>query len=351
MVRSLVFLVALVLPASLLAVEYKDLVDRFEKLEKQEPLSGAGHREWLVERVDVLESMIELAPDHDCLERVVAKLAEGLNRAILNGSENEGLRRLRRISKSFEQSKDDICLAYLEAVRINVEHSLACNAQDFDPKRAEARYEKELKDFVERFPNSPSVALPLLVLARKDEIAGQPERALVKYRRIVQDFPWSGLDEAVGAVKRITSVGKILRLQGVSAANKAVDLVNYRGRVVLLVFWTSLMDESRKQELKEFAAIHQKFAGDDFEMIFISLEDERPRLGEEGQFQFPWPDILETRRNDHTAHARFGIGIYPTVFLVDRSGRLLRQQVGVGGLDEEIGNLLRGTREQATPTK
>ena len=61
MVRSLVFLVALVLPASLLAVEYKDLVDRFEKLEKQEPLSGAGHREWLVERVDVSESMIELA--------------------------------------------------------------------------------------------------------------------------------------------------------------------------------------------------------------------------------------------------------------------------------------------------
>lgn len=318
---------------------YEELSNELEVLED----SWRGAREQRrcallrIRQVEILSSMTKVAPDYRSRLKCIRKLAEALNEAILNGAEKEGLSRLRRLSEHFEKAQDLDVLAYLEYVRINVEHSLAFEGRKLTPaefdvelSRVVAEYYDEIEKFVERFPHCPKATEMLLDLAAYDELSGFDDKAKEKYRRIIHDFPVSSSKRrAVGAIRRLDNVGKTVEIKGKSPSGDVVRLLDYRGKHVLVVFWTLFVQPPylNESELDELKRIYARFAGDNFEMLFVCTvqRTNMPRVPECERLPFPWPTIIETMHSERGLTRHFGIAAVPTVFLVDKDGKLVNQ--------------------------
>ena len=136
----------------------------------------------------------------------------------------------------------------------------------------------------------------MLQLAIAEEFAGQDEAAVKWYGRILSDFPDAGMAvKAAGAKRRLECVGKSITLRGKSLSGAAVDLEQYRGRIVLIHYWATWC-EPCKRDLTTLKALQAKYAKT-FSLIGVSLDSDARNVD---QFvrsqQLAWPQLYEVGR-------------------------------------------------------
>jgi hypothetical protein len=94
-----------------------------------------------------------------------------------------------------------------------------------------------------------------------------------------------------------------------------VDLVNMKGKVVLVDFWESDM------ELPQVKAAYDKFHGQGFEVIGIYCYTDRDQMNKIVEKNgMPWPQYFDGQ--DGTFTREFGIDGIPHMFMVDKKGYL-----------------------------
>jgi len=114
-----------------------------------------------------------------------------------------------------------------------------------------------------------------------------------------------------------------LRLDDLSG-NK-VSLVDFRGKIVFLNFWTTWCSACRV-EMPAMQQLYTRFKDQDFAMVTVNLQ-ESPRtiraFVERHDLTFT---VLQDPQKE--AGTRFGIRALPTTFILDKAGRIMGQAIG-----------------------
>lgn len=111
-----------------------------------------------------------------------------------------------------------------------------------------------------------------------------------------------------------------------------IHLSDYRGKIVLLDFWATWCGPCNV-EIPWFKDFESKYKGRGFEVVGVSMDDSGWKAVE--------PFMQSKRMNyqivlgdDKTGDQFGGIQVLPTVFLIDREGRVALVDVGLGAKKE-----------------
>lgn len=112
------------------------------------------------------------------------------------------------------------------------------------------------------------------------------------------------------------------------SSGKTVTIENYRGKTLLIDFWSSWCKPCR-QEIPDLKKIYSKFKNRDFEMIGISMDRDRAAwLNAVREDKQSWKQYCElVPWKDNKIANRFYIFGIPANFLLDKNGIILGQDL------------------------
>jgi thiol-disulfide isomerase/thioredoxin len=132
---------------------------------------------------------------------------------------------------------------------------------------------------------------------------------------------------------------KPVELHFTATDGSQVDLASMRGKVVLIDFWATWCGPCMG-EVPNVVAAYDKLHGKGFEVVGISLDQDQGRLN---TVQFAkgmlWPQYFDGKGWGNEIARRFGIHSIPTMWLVDKNGRLADTD-GRDGLEDKVEKLL-----------
>lgn len=123
-------------------------------------------------------------------------------------------------------------------------------------------------------------------------------------------------------LRRLDLFGEVLALTGPSTDGKPIDLADHRGRVVVVAFFATWSPQSILA-LDRLKKTLTAFPKDRVQLIGVSLDSKPEPLGELLKSRaVTWPIIRDGKSWESPLIRGFGINTLPTVWLVDREGKL-----------------------------
>lgn len=328
------------LPQSL-SKEMQVLIQQLQALDEKPPSPDAPPAAILrhiQQRNVLLEKIVVTAAPED-YDTWTRQLVNGLASAIQAGDTRAGSRltQVRQILAQRTGSKKLVAYAeYRELVSgYSVRLRSAKNAED--QQKTQAKWLGDLADFAEKYPQAEDTPDAMLQLAMNAEFSGKDADARKWYGGLQQkhaDDP-AGV-RAVGALKRIGMKGKLLKLTGPATNGRTIDVSGLKGKVVLVVFWAS-WSPPFVQELPVLRAMYEQYQQRGFEIVGINLDGQPTDLTAFAQQnRITWPNIFQAGGLDAPLAQEYGILSVPTMFLLDRNGRVLSNNVTVNDLKEQL---------------
>ena len=294
-------------------------------------------------RADLLEQLAAAAATPE--ERVMwlKQVADAISSAAQDGSYPEGLERLEKLeAKLAEEKASEDLLTHIEFRRMVAAHWLKNADPKTDYVEAQKEWLKQLEDFVARHKGSEHVAEALYQLGTYSEYGGDEAAAQKWYERLAADFPKSPMTpKARGAVRRLTSTGKPLELKGPDVGGGNVDLSQYRGKNVLVHYW-STSSPLCKADHEMLADIYKKFGGAKFDVVGVSLDYSRDELVEylKANPQLRWKQIFEPGGFENRLATEMGVFTSPLMVLVNDKGQVVSANVQAAEVAEQLQKLL-----------
>jgi thiol-disulfide isomerase/thioredoxin len=124
--------------------------------------------------------------------------------------------------------------------------------------------------------------------------------------------------------KRLDLPGMPLSLVGRTMSGEAFDIESLKGKFVLVYFWSSLT-KSCEQEHPFMLSVYKKYQPRGFEIVGIGL-DEKKEVAQAfiQRLEIPWINLWESRKNGTSkVMESFGVSAIPTLFLLDREGKVI----------------------------
>lgn len=104
---------------------------------------------------------------------------------------------------------------------------------------------------------------------------------------------------------------------------KPISLADYRGKYVLVDFWASWCSPCRAENPLVLKA-HQAFKGRNFEVLSISLDEDRAKwLKAIQEDQLPWTQTSDLSGFEGTVATQYNIHAIPQNFLIDPTGKIV----------------------------
>jgi thiol-disulfide isomerase/thioredoxin len=157
-------------------------------------------------------------------------------------------------------------------------------------------------------------------------------------------------------VNRIASIFAVVLLMGAAAQERPLGLrvqdldgqmqwlTNYKGKVVLLNFWSTTCPPCRV-ETPWFVEFQKRWENDGFTVVGVSMDDTTDAIRKfNAQYAVNYPMMAGRDVEDAIQQATGGIWGMPTTFLIDRDGRILSKHLGLvprALLEKEIAAALR----------
>ncbi len=202
---------------------------------------------------------------------------------------------------------------------------LKAPADDAERRAVIAAGMRIIQQFVEKYPKENRGARLYDILA---EACHDPVSARSIYARVIQDYPESpnkALYEA--KMKRLDKIGDPFTFAFDDAlTGDPVGSEQYKGKVLLVVFWAHEILECRKK-MDDVKRVWFKYQKDGLEVIDISLDgtaDDRKRKYVDfvHDNHLDWHHYFQSEGIRSPFSMGWGINALPTWFLVDRKGAL-----------------------------
>jgi len=200
--------------------------------------------------------------------------------------------------------------------------------------------------FATDFPRQKARAVELLdVAGRSCELHGRAADAITCYEQLIKQFPdMPQARYAAAVLRRLRLPGRPLELAGQTLDGGFLDVKDYRGKVVLVAFWSTDRKECRETlpALKQLGDRYKKFG---FEIVGVNLDSEEPPVDEFlEKSKIGWPQIFYANRNkrrwDNPVVKYYAIRSVPTLWLVDPNGKLVDADADPKKLEPKVRALL-----------
>lgn len=325
------------------SAEMKKLVEDLEALDKRLVAAKPAEQSRLnASRADLLDKIVAAAPADD-RDLWIRQYAETVSVAIQSGAFPDGLRRLETLLTTITNKADaGELVPYVKFRIITAEYNRDITAQDADYEKITTAYHEQLRQFVSTYSKSPDAAEAMLQLAIGAEFAGKTSDAVDWFGRIAAEFPQSDLKlKALGAKRRLESVGKTIPLEGKTLDGRSFDLVKAKGKIVLVHYWATWADPC-KPDLATIKSLVAKYGSQGFYPIGINLDgDAKDAVSYVRQEKLAWPQLYEQGGLDSPLATNLGVLTLPTMILVGKDGRVINRNINAGELDTELKKLLR----------
>lgn len=148
------------------------------------------------------------------------------------------------------------------------------------------------------------------------------------------------VEKLEGAIRQLKLVGNPIDIKGTLVDGKKFDWSKYKGKVVLVDFWATWCKPCL-EELPNVKEVYEKYHDQGFDVVGISLDDDRKALEaflEEEHIR--WPILFSSDPKatswEHPMAAFYGVSSIPATFLVDRQGKV----VSLAARGEKLGELV-----------
>lgn len=119
-----------------------------------------------------------------------------------------------------------------------------------------------------------------------------------------------------------------------------IALTSLKGKVVLLSFWAS-WDNTSRRENQNLKRIYQKYKGKGFEIYQVGLERSRV-LWENAliQDEIPWISVTDLKYTDSFPARIYNVQQIPANYLISREGEIIGKDLFGNRLDEKLKEIL-----------
>jgi thiol-disulfide isomerase/thioredoxin len=328
--------------AGQISPELRRLAEELERLDKEIVAAKPADQSQLhARRADLLERMVAVAPPAD-RSLWIKQYAETIAAAVQAGTFPSGASRLQKLLESLPQEQDAAELVpYVKFRLLTAQYHLGFSQPDADLEKVHREHQEQLQQFVRDYPQSPDAAEAMLQLAISAELAGKTSEALDWFRRIASDFPSSDLKvKALGAQRRLESVGKPLPVVGKTLDGRTLDLASLKGKVVLVHYWATWA-EPCLPDLATIKALVAKYGNQGFYPVGVNLDgDPKQALEFVRQQRLTWPHLYEAGGLDSPLASQLGVLTLPTMLLIGKDGRVVHRNISAAELDAELKKLL-----------
>lgn len=328
--------------------EMRELVDQLRELDAKSPTAETAREDMIrfnVERATLLQKLANLSTTTEDQALWQRQRLELIAAATQMQTFPNGLAELKAsIDKLRADKSDTELLAF--AVFQNMLVSYNVQLQSADPEQREevqSQWLKSLEAFVEEFPKAPEAGDALLQLAITEEFNGDLKDARVWYTRLVNDYPnSSAAQRGQGALRRLSLEGQPVAISGTTfGSQRPIDLASYRGKVTAVIFWATWCKPCT-EDLPQIQQLYTEYQRQGFEIVGVNLDT--PGADVEGylrNYRVVWPQIVEEGGLEGRLAIDYGIISLPTMFLIDKSGRVVSNSASVEDLKTKVPELLR----------
>lgn len=202
-------------------------------------------------------------------------------------------------------------------------------------------------------PENAAEALSLKAMIYA-EILDESDRAIALLKQIANDYPGTEAaensqqmidffkqQEAAEKMKESLVIGATFPEFSVKDLNgNELTLSDYRGQVVLLDFWATWCAPCIA-ELPTVMAAYNRFHADGFEIIGISLDQERETLQNFlKQQKMTWPQFFDGKGWGNELSTRYGVQSIPATFLLNKDGKIIASDLRGPALGTAVADAL-----------
>jgi len=334
-----------------MAKEMEDLLTQLEKLDSNSPSGNVTPTvlaRYHQQRADVIEKIIRFVPTANEKVQWIQQFADGVAAAVQTGHYDDGLKRLVALQEQVKADND--LLGYVSYRRLMAEYAVRLKPDDEDSRqKGQEWWLKQLEVYATQWPGSPDAADAIVQLAISHELMGRVDDAKRWYTVLTTKHGGTNAGKrAAGALRRLDLAGKPLVLSGTSLTGQQVSAAQYRGKVTLVVFWAT-WSQPYVESLPKLLAVYQKYQRNGFEVLGVNLDADPSGLQafmtKNGGNK--WQHLRDPNGTEGKLSSDFGIITVPTMFLVDKTGRVA-SGVSADNLDAAVQLLLQGRSLPAT---
>lgn len=207
---------------------------------------------------------------------------------------------------------------------------------------------RKMLALVRREPMNFPPALPLNLVEisqlaedvlKRDDLVDATGKELIEVIRSTSD---PGLHGMIPKIEAATHVpGQTIVLEGTTLDGKKFDWEKYRGKIVLVDFFTSWCIPCI-EEFPRLKEIREKYKEKGFEIVGVGMDELKKIKTLAEEQELPWTIVSEDatiRNRMKSIGKRYAIRKYPTFFLIDGKGRLIDAKLRISNLEETLERL------------
>ncbi len=316
------------------------------ELEKLDRKPGSDPKEQIAtttKRAKILSRLAKLSATTEEREQWQRQQADMLSAAAQTFQHFDAIEDLKKLEAELKKGKATAELqSHVEFRRLWAEYGKA----QFDPKADYAKVQEawleSLQAFAKDHPRSIDTAEALLQLGMAKEFAGEEKEAVEWYQQLASRFSTTGAGKkAVGAMRRLDSIGKPWRLSGNAISGGKVDLASYRRKYVLVHYWATWCAPC-KEDMKDLEKLHAKYGRKGFAVVGVNLDTS---AGPAKEFltkeRLPWKHLYDEGGLDGRLANEMGVMTLPLMLLVDDKGNVVNRNIHVGEIEAELKRVMR----------